>query len=256
MSNVKEPKEPKEPKEALKSIVEPKTLKTVTEMRPFHINTSAVEAAAPCRATDNIMAKVEAFFSKPEHMGKLLPFLHGTSKISLRMVEWFVFVYCSTRTVDWFIGEDYFNVYLDYQTEMGDNKKQRFDPMGRKWRKETRKLKNGEITTVNVYHGINFYYTDEDFIVTSVAQLNFFRWFIGKGVLDYMLEHYDTLAVAMNKYNKDAKVAKTAKIAKGPSTAKAAAATDTDATTKNKKVRVQAVKRVTMKNVEVFVSFD
>lgn len=232
----------------------------VTEMRPFHVK--AVEAAAPTRATDNIMAKVEAFFSKPEHMGKLLPFLHGTSKISLRMVEWFVFVYCSTRTVDWFIGEDYFNVYLDYQAEMGDNKKQRFDPMGRKWRKETRKLKNGETTVVNVYHGINFYYTDDDFVVTSVAQLNFFRWFIGKGILDYMLEHYDKLCVAMNKYNKDSKEAKVnakAKPAKSVATSgpvKGTRETETDADETTKKVRVQAVKRVTMKNVEVFVSFD
>lgn len=232
-----------------------------TEMRPFHVK--AVEAAAPTRATDNIMAKVEAFFSKPEHMGKLLPFLHGTSKISLRMVEWFVFVYCMKQTVDWFIGEDYFNVYLDYQAEMGDNKKQRFDPMGRKWRKETRKLKNGETTVVNVYHGINFYYTDNDFVVTSVAQLNFFRWFIGKGILDYMLEHYDKLCVAMNKYNKDSKEAKanakakpTKSVGTVNSNAKATRNESAEEDTTTKKVRVQAVKRVTMKNVEVFVSFD
>lgn len=234
----------------------------IIEMRPFHVKN--VEAATPTRATDNIMAKVEAFFSKPEHMGKLLPFLHGTSKISLRMVEWFVFVYCMKQTVDWFIGDEYFNVYLDYQAEMGDNKKQRFDPMGRKWRKETRKLKNGETTVVNVYHGINFYYTDDDYVVTSVAQLNFFRWFIGKGILDYMLEHYDKLSVAMNKYNKDAKVNKTKGI-KPSATKTAIKGTDktetacegTESDAKGtKKVRVHAVKRVTMKNVEVFVSFD
>ena len=229
----------------------------VTEMRPFHVKT-AVEAAAPTRATDNIMAKVEAFFSKPEHMGKLLPFLHGTSKISLRMVEWFVFVHCMKQTVDWFIGEDYFNVYLDYQAEMGDNKKQRFDPMGRKWRKETRKLKNGETTVVNVYHGINFYYTDNDFVVTSVAQLNFFRWFIGKGILDYMLENYDKLSVAMNKYNKDSKEAKANAKTKPAKTVTGGAGATSGKVEEDptKKVRVQAVKRVTMKNVEVFVSFD
>ena len=230
----------------------------IIEMRPFHVKN--VEAATPTRATDNIMAKVEAFFSKPEHMGKLLPFLHGTSKISLRMVEWFVFVHCMKQTVDWFIGDEYFNVYLDYQAEMGDNKKQRFDPMGRKWRKETRKLKNGETTVVNVYHGINFYYTDDDYVVTSVAQLNFFRWFIGKGILDYMLEHYDKLSVAMNKYNKESKEAKNNKTKGVTTAAMKAKAKGTEiaetSSTDTKKVRVHAVKRVTMKNVEVFVSFD
>lgn len=242
-------------------------LTTKTELRPFHVNTlnQSNDAATPssppqavaqhCRTTENIMKKVETFFSKPEHMGKLLPFLHGTSKISLRMIEWFVFVYAMQQTVDWFIGEEYFNVYLDYQAEMEDNKKQRFDPMGRKWRKEKRKGKNGELSTVKVYHGINFFYNDDDYVVTSVAQLNFFRWFIGKGILDYMIEHFDELTNNMNQYNVDKKRQKRVGPAKkdedetlrmSPQTSK----------NENKKVRVQAMKKVTKKNVEVYVSFD
>lgn len=231
---------------------------TTIEMRPFHVlkqDDEKNETAKPCRTTENIMTKVESFFSKPEHMGKLLPFLHGTSKISLRMVEWFVFVHSMKHTIDWFIGDEYFNVYLDYQSEMVDNKKQRFDPMCRTWRKEKRKQKNGEITTVKVYHGINFYYTEKDYVVTSVAQLNFFRWFIGKGVLDYMLEHYDGLVSEMNTYNGERKRQK--KLATGaPTSTTAASPTPKTVEKPAKKTRIQATKMVTKKNVEVYVSFD
>lgn len=232
-------------------------MSATTDMRPFHVNGASSPkpkqmVARPCRTTENIMKKVESFFSKPEHMGKLLPFLHGTSKISLRMVEWFVFTYAMQHTIDWFIGEEYFNVYLDYQAEMEDNRKQRFDPMGRKWRKEKRK--NGEKTEVmHVYHGINFYYTDTDYVVSSVGQLNFFRWFIGKGVYEYMIQHFDDLIVEMNKYNSEQKSLKRMRAAKKELSVEDSKLASGDI---NKKVRVQAMKKVTKKNVEVYVSFD
>lgn len=210
---------------------------TVMELRPFNV-------AGRSRKTDGVMNNVELFFSKPENMGKLLPLMHGESKISLRMVEWFTFVHSMEHTVDWFIDNKYFNVYMDYQKEMKEHTKQRFDPMGRKWRKEKHRVGDKEVVQ-KVYHGINFYYNEKDYVVTCVAQLNFFRWFIGNGVLDYMLEHYNELAMEMNKYNITTKQNKRL--------------TDTDVESNastNKKIRVQAMKKVTKKHVEVYVSFD
>lgn len=243
--------------------------KTITELRPFNVTDVATgqqtTVAKHCRTTENMMRKIETFFSKAEHMGKLLPFLRGTSKISLRMVEWFVFVYSMRNTVDWFIGENYFNVYLDYQAEMEENKKQKFDPMGRKWRKEKRK----DGTVVKVYHGINFFHTEKDYIVTSVAQLNFFRWFIGKGVLDYVLENFDNLSLEMNKYNQERKKVQKnrkqveeveqveqAKQVEQVEGAEEAYPSKNQIEATNRKGRVQAMKKVTKKHVEVYVSFD
>jgi hypothetical protein len=238
--------------------------KTITELRPF--NVTKIEAnddepmttvARHSRSTENMMKKIETFFSKAEHMGKLLPFLRGTSKISLRMVEWFVFVHSMKTTVDWFIGGNYFNVYLDYQAEMLENKKQKFDPMGRKWRKEKRK----DGTVVRVYHGINFFHTEKDFIVTSVAQLNFFRWFIGKGILDYVVENFDHLSAEMTKFNNEKKEQKSTqkrlKIQSEQETKKAVKKLNTaDSDFSDRKIRVHALKKVTKRHAEVFVSFD
>lgn len=247
-----------------------------------------VEVAKRGKSVDGLMRKIETFFSKPEHMGKLLPFLKGESKISLRLIEWFVSIYTSVEghSVEWFLDNgDYFNVYLDYRAMMGEGQvggytKQLFDPFCRKWRKEKRKDRNDKTYTVKIYHGIKFYYTDDEYEITTVAQLNFFKWFIGNKVLDYMIEHKDDLTAEMNRYNHDKKRRKkeaAANRAANRST-KAIAAPRSfseddddeeseDATvvplvrrpssaSSSRNVRVQAMKRVTKKNVEVYVSFD
>jgi hypothetical protein len=238
------------------------------EMRPFHVGEGVsrddVVVVSHSRKDDNLMLKIDAFFSNPENMAKLMPFLHGTN-ISLRLIEWFVSVYAMENTVDYFLGHEYFNVYMDYQREMGEHKKQRFDPFGRKWRKQKGK---------RVYYGIHFYYTDEDYVETTVAQLNFFKWFIEKRVLDYVAEHHDELQSEMLKYTREKKREKRAALVaevtavaaavtnnKNNSPQKRSAAIEEKIPTKKdgssaRQIRVQAMKRVTMKNVEVYVSFD
>jgi hypothetical protein len=262
------------------------------EMRPFHVtpiepsspNSNLVYApkgtencpvfmAKRSKTTEKMMRGIETFFSNPEHMGKLLPFLQqdpkNKPKISMRLIEWFVCVYCMHHTVDWFLGNEFFNVYLDYNSMMKDNKKQRFDPFGRKWRKEKRKdtkVNPPREYTVQVYHGIRFYYSDTNYVITTVAQLNFFRWFIEKKILDYIIDHRKELIEEMNKYNQDKKKkkghsdeisspAKQATTSTQPlySIVSAAASTTSQ---QDHKVRVQAIKKVTKKNVEVYVSFD
>jgi len=267
------------------------------ELRPFHVSSARqahrkpsvakvvtstegikVEVARRGKSVEGLMCKIETFFSKPEHMGKLLPFLKGESKISIRLIEWFVSVYSSQHTIDWFLGDgEFFNVHLDYQAMMGNGSsggytKQLFDPFCRKWRKEKRKDKDGNTYTVKIYHGIKFYYTDDEYEITTVAQLNFFKWFIGNKVLDYMIENKDDLTAEMNRYNHEKKRRK--REAAASSTRKKvhdlAEERTHDARSEmnvvpiissrrasdNRKVRVQAMKRVTKRNVEVYVSFD
>lgn len=248
------------------------------EMRPFHVtqkktDSSTISVFAPkgnencpvelakrTKATEKLMRGIDTFFSNPENMGKLLPFIKqdpkNKPKISMRLIEWFVTVYCLDRTVDWYIGTDFFNVYLDYQEMMDEYGKQLFDCFARKWRKEKRKNDSDEYS-VQVYHGIRFYYTDSDYVITTIAQLNFFRWFIEKKVLDYMIDHRKELTDEMNKHNKEVKTKKRDGPIKGNRQAVApkkycisVAASD------SRKVRVQATKKVTKKNVEVYVSFD
>lgn len=298
---------------------------TAPEIRPFYVSkhsddgatmlpTPAVETViAPnddkypvehvkqSKRTRKLMGGIDTFFSNPEHMGKLLPFIQqdpkNKPKLSIRLIEWFVCNYCMTSKVEWYLPEsgNFFNVYLDYQEMMDNYRKQLFDPNARKWRKEKRKdPKTDKEFTVRVYHGLRFYYTDNDYVITTIAQLNFFRWFIEKNVLDYMSEHYKELSDEKNRFNKNKKAekkhrgeaetedhvkrtSKKVKAAKRTTTTTRRSSDDEDEpemglfdhpTTASgswngipvrdakRKIRLQATKKVTKQTVEVYVSFD
>jgi hypothetical protein len=80
-----------------------------------------------------------------------------------------------------------------------------------------------------------------------------------------MLEHFDELTIEMNKYNAEKKRQKKLAVAAQATTSPdltvgptplASKSAEPDHSANNKKVRVQAMKRVTKKHVEVYVSFD
>ncbi len=245
------------------------------EMRPFYVTknterTKTVSVVAPkgndncsivmarrSKKTEKLMRGIDTFFSNPEHMGKLLPFLISQNKkttnkprISLRLIEWFVTDYCMHHSVDWFLDGQFFNVFLDYQTMMNEYRKKRFDPFGRKWRKETSKNDDA----VQVYHGIRFFYSDTEYVITTVAQLNFFRWLIEKKILDYIIEHHDQLKTEMSKNKGKGKDNKEQQVEGIQQQQQLPLAIHPPL--QQSKMRIKATQRVTKKHVEVIVSFD
>jgi hypothetical protein len=274
------------------------------EMRPFHIRKQSVLTVnlpkacdADCQVlmakqskkTEKLMRGIDTFFSNAEHMGKLLPFLVSSSaasaspsssgaaavaktRISLRLIEWFVTDHCMRHAVDWFIEGEFFNVFLDYQNMMNEYKKKRFDPFGRKWRKEIRRDLSYDPPrehTVQVYHGIRFFYTETDYVITTVAQLNFFRWLIEKRILDYIIDHRVELTKQMSTDKVKKRKQPELEIGNAAPTEKTGRVlqqqqlhqelllkSNTLQQQHTKPVQVRATKRVTKKTVEVFVSFD
>ena len=72
-----------------------------------------------------------------------------------------------------------FVVYLDYKLQLKGYQKKQFDPFCRRSR-------------------INFYYDGDKSLVTTVGQLNFFRWTIQNSVLTYISEHLEEIESDMN----------------------------------------------------------
>ena len=70
----------------------------------------------------------------PDKMEKILPILTGESVISIRVIEWFVTNYCKKKNIA-FIRKDknnkdiYFNVYLNYKSQLKSYNKDLFDPL-------------------------------------------------------------------------------------------------------------------------------
>ena len=136
------------------------------------------------------------FFNNKENLEKLIPILNGTSRISLRIIDWFVTNYCKKNNTMFNKNvyykdsctkkknndDDFSNfliVHNNYKGQLKSYNKKNFDPFCRRNR-------------------IRFYYDSNKYFVTTVGQLNFFKWAIENNILEYILENIKDIENDMN----------------------------------------------------------
>ena len=103
--------------------------------------------------------------------------------LSLRILDWLVTNYSKKHNVVYTINRKNnninFNVYLDYKNQLKAYSKKYFDPFCRRER-------------------ILFFDHDGKEIVTTVGQLNFFRWSLENYILDYIIDNFEDIESDMN----------------------------------------------------------
>lgn len=145
---------------------------------------------------DLLMISLTDFFSCYNNISKMLPIISGISnnsgksKISLRILDWFVTNYAKKYNIKYDIinvnkVKKRFIVYLEYKAQLKAYSKKEFDPFCRRDR-------------------ISFsYHENEEEIITTVGQLNFFRWAISNGILDYVEQNLESIETDMNNMVKN-----------------------------------------------------
>ena len=133
---------------------------------------------------DLLMDSLTKFFRIPENIRKILPIVQGKSPISLRILDWFVTNFCKKRNIILDLktetGEPRrFMIYFDYKSQLKAYSKKQFDPFCRRER-------------------IRFVYQRGQELITTVGQLNFFRWLLSNRILDYIEEHIEEVEEDMN----------------------------------------------------------
>ena len=132
---------------------------------------------------DLLMQSLINFFTYRVYLDKVIPIITGKSKISLRILDWFVTNFSKKNNIHYQVGINgkikNFIVYLDYKAQLKAYSKKAFDPFCRRER-------------------ISFISHDNDELITTVGQLNFFRWSIENNILDYIDENYDEIENDMN----------------------------------------------------------
>ena len=112
--------------------------------------------------------------------------------ISLRVLEWVV-TKCSKKNVDIEIDDkEYFSINIMYKAQLKSYKKKNFDP----FRRDRKFCYN---------------YDKKDpskTVVTTLGQLNFFKWAISNKIIDCVEKHYPVIIESMNKSNKEDKIKK------------------------------------------------
>ena len=153
-----------------------------------------------------LMRNLMEFYENREYLNKMMRIINGESKISLRLVDWFVTNFAkkyytvyelpvkpkighvSTNQETYVqVSETFrFKVYNDYKLRLKAYSKLNFDPFCR-WSR------------------ISIPYDENRFMETTIGQLNFFKWAIEHNIMDYIESHYQDIENDMNNRNSTSK---------------------------------------------------
>lgn len=170
-----------------------------------------------------LIIPITKYFSDRRLLNKLITILKGEG-ISLRLVDWFVTNYCKKYNVMYNVMDfrpsvpgmtdaqrqsfdNFILVHTNYKGQLKAYSKRNFDPFCRRNR-------------------IRFYYEDNKYFITTVGQLNFFKWALENNIVDYVQKHMKEIEDDMNLRCENIKKPGT-KIAKATQ-ASTAAATSAD----------------------------
>jgi len=124
---------------------------------------------------DLLLNSLKNFFTE-ERFKLALPIIIGSSKISLRVVDWFVTNYSKKNQVIYKIKENdeecYINIHTHYKSQLNAYGKKYIDPFCR-----------GK-------DRILFNVSDSQCVLTNISQLNFFRWAVQYNVIEYIDKNY------------------------------------------------------------------
>jgi len=227
--------------------------------------------------SDLLMNNLYDFYKIEQNINALLPIINGDSKISLRVIDWFVTNYSKKFNISYLITEDtnellllddpelankkyrQFVVYIDYKLQLKGYQKKQFDPFCRRSR-------------------IDFFYKGDDqkdcYLTTTIGQLNFFRWAISNKILEYVEKNLKVIEQDMNscykavynlskgkKKNKNnstvENVDETSSIdSSSPSSNETSQVNTSQSRRKRQQLSVSATKTLSKSNVKVIVSFD
>jgi hypothetical protein len=112
-----------------------------------------------------LLSSLKTFFEESDHMSAMMDVIKNQS-ISMRVLDWFVSNYSKKNNYFFVTKEDkHFNIYLEYKSSLKSYSKRFFDPFCR-----------GNRIEFEDQNGKKF--------MTTVGQLNFFRWVIKNNIVD------------------------------------------------------------------------
>lgn len=115
-----------------------------------------------------LLASLSTYYENDQNIKILQKCINGDekSKLSLRLIDWYVTNYCKKHNIVYNLKNqiEYFNVYMNYRSQLKAFKKVQFDPFRRREK-------------------IHFFYDSNKSLYTTIGQLNFFRWAIENKVL-------------------------------------------------------------------------
>ena len=142
---------------------------------------------------DLLLSSLTNYYKKGDHIIQLKNIINHP-KISLRLIDWFTTNYSKKYNVIYLVYKDnqgdltlketntissQFNVYNSYKSQLKAYSKKQFDPFCRRER-------------------ISFFDHNNNELITTVGQLNFFRWAIENKILEFIIDNFSEIENDMN----------------------------------------------------------
>ena len=136
-----------------------------------------------------LLESLMEYYSKNIHI--LTSIITQKNILSLRILDWLVTNYAKKHNVVYTIRKNNtnsnFNIYLDYKNQLKAYSKKYFDPFCRR----ERILIDIQDLSWKIISNSNKQKTNKNQLITTVGQLNFFKWFIENNVLNYAIENIE-----------------------------------------------------------------
>lgn len=172
-----------------------------------------------------LLDSLDSFYSKVKNKKILYNVINGKTKISLRILDWFVSNFSKKNDISYNIKDINFNVYFQYKARLKSFSKKLFDPFRRGVK-------------------ITFVYENID-TETTVGQMNFFKWCIDHKILDYIDNNLSIIEEDMNKNQKNKEST--------PLTTQSSSSTEKKP--KRQNLSVSHLKTMNKKNQKIIVDF-
>jgi len=138
----------------------------------------------------SILKSLESFYENKNNVDKIIPIIKSqdnkdsnNTKLSIRLIDHFITKFSKNNKIVYKLEENnisyLFNIYTSYKQQLKLYQKKHFDPFSRGDR-------------------IPFFIGDTC-IITTIGQINFFKWFITKKIYDYIINNTAIIENDMNK---------------------------------------------------------
>jgi hypothetical protein len=139
-----------------------------------------------------LRVKLIEFYKDRKNLDILLPIILQKTRLSLRSLDWFVTNYCKKYNINYFNGDTMYFPFKSYKSQLKAYSKKFCDPFCRRdriifdYNNNTIHDYNNEVVKLNNY------------IITTIGQLNFFKFAIQNGIIDYAMENISEIESDMN----------------------------------------------------------
>lgn len=134
-----------------------------------------------------LLISLKKFYNMNKDAKIIIDIINGTSKISIRLINYLITNYSKKNNLIYEINNNNFNIYSNYKSQLKSYNKKYFDPFSRGNR-------------------IPFFFKfddDEDCIITTIGQLNFFKWYLNKKIHNYILQNFEKLEKELIIFKKE-----------------------------------------------------